>query len=65
LNWILGTLALTAVMTYLAMEAATYKDRGNGLRSYLKTFRTSLLVLVPFLLSVDCFIICFEKEYFL
>ncbi|WP_147804691.1 hypothetical protein [Alkalicoccus halolimnae] len=55
MNWILGTLALTAVMTYLAMEAATYKDRGNGLRSYLKAFRTSLLVLVPFFIISGLF----------
>lgn len=46
MGWIIGVGFGLLTLIWLAMEVATYEDRGKGFRSYYKIFKKSLVCVI-------------------
>ncbi|SDZ43066.1 hypothetical protein SAMN05421736_112135 [Evansella caseinilytica] len=47
MNWFIGIAVCFAVMMYVAMEVATFEDRGRGFSSYFQALKHAFLFVLP------------------
>jgi len=45
--WLIAIVLGILTIVYLAMEVATYEVRGKSFRSFFKTFKRSLIFIIP------------------